>query len=489
MRAFVVGAIVAFVLGIGFSGSVSARPGTAQLVWQGCTDPSLKGLDCARLAVPKDYGHTENGSFDLALVRGRSTGSTRDRIGTLFFNPGGPGFASLPIAGEVISGIPDLIRRHFDVVLWDPRGVGASSGLVECIGGAYHLPATGGVDWDAVDEEMRRSQKQANAVCAIRYPEVVRYISTNATVRDLDAMRAAVGDAKLTYWGTSYGTRIGYVYAHDYPDKVRAMLLTSPVDPNGVWTDFAFRSALAPDTAIGVAFEAFPGTQQKYRRSARTLDLRTLVLPSGTEFTRWFFRGTLSTMSVSESHYADMAALIENVDTALHGSGSAKAASLAALDEMASPSGEFPINGGSIPFIGCSDYGLKPTAQEQKDLAARIRAQAPITGWLATQALYYCEGIAAEPDPVPVDFVDWDTPMLIMGSTRDSLTTYSWVSDMARTFRNSRVITYVGATHTPFLAKSRCMDEYGIDYLVHLRRPAVDASCPNTLRDRRGSPE
>jgi hypothetical protein len=87
------------------------------------------------------------------------------------------------------------------------------------------------------------------------------------------------------------------------------------------------------------------------------------------------------------------------------------------------------------------------------------------------------------PDPVPVDFgSNWQTPMLIVGSTRDALTPYAWTIDMARTFRNSRVVTYVGGQHTPFLgAGSACVDRYGIDYLIHLKRPRVDVTCPSVL--------
>lgn len=452
------------------------------IVFQSCTDSSLEGLDCATFTVPKDYDDLGAGTFDLAVVRGRSTGASDERIGTLFFNPGGPGVASLPMARDFINGLPSEIRRRFDIVLWDPRGVGKSSGLTECEGGWYPLPGTGDVDWDAVDVEMRNSQAEANAACESLYSDVVPYISTNATVRDLDQLRAAVGDSKLTYWGTSYGTRIGYVYAHDFPDRVRAMLLTSPVDPDATWESFAYQSALAPDTALGFFFEMFPGVQERYLRSANTLDTRSLILPSGAEFTRWFFRATLSSMSISESGYSDMAAFITNVDTALHGTGPARDAALEALDAMAATMSEWPINGGAIPFIGCSDYGPKPTAQEQKELAASVRAEAPITGWLATQGLYYCEGMTVVPSPVPVDFINRDTPMLIMGSTHDSLTPYEWATKMARMFLNSRVITYIGSTHTPFLAGSSCVDKYGIDYLINLERPDEDVTCPNTLK-------
>jgi len=451
------------------------------LVYQSCTDSSLEGLDCATFTVPKDYDDPGAGTFDLAIVRGRATGTDDERIGTLFFNPGGPGFASLPIARDIVNGMPSEIRRHFDIVLWDPRGVGKSSGLTECVNGSYPLPATGDVDWDAVDAEMRDSQAKANAACEALYPEVVPYISTNATVRDLDQLRAAVGDSKLTYWGTSYGTRIGYVYAHDFPHRVRAMLLTSPVDPNATWKSFAYQSALAPDTALSFFFEMFPDVQERYLRSANTLDAQSLILPSGVEFTRWFFRATLSSMSVSESDYRTMSDFITNVDTALHDTGPARDSALEALDAMATSMSEWPINGGAISFIGCSDYGARPTAQEQKELAASVRAEAPITGWLATQGLYYCQGMTVAPDPVPVDFINRDTPMLIMGSTHDSLTPYEWTTKMASMFLNSRVITYIGWTHTPFLAGSSCVDQYGINYLIHLERPDEDVTCPNTI--------
>lgn len=454
------------------------------LDWHRCTQAELKGLDCADFTVPRDYDDPSKGTFDLAVVRATSTGSAGKRIGTMFFNPGGPGVASLPLAQVVTRAIPAHVRERFDIVLWDPRGVGASAGLEECTGGTYALPDTGPVDWVAVADEMRASQTAANAACTARYPDVVPYISTNATVRDLDALRAAVGDQRLTYWGTSYGTRIGYVYAHAYPDRVRAMLLTSPISPQATWTTFAAGAATAPDTALSFAFEAFPGLRTSYLRSARTLNDRTLALPSGTRFTRWMFRGQLSPMSVSESSYVAMADYIRTVDIALHGTGAKRAAALKALDRITEPMTRFPILGGATAFIGCSDYADRPTPAQQVELSARIRGEAPIVGWASSMGLYYCEGIDVAPNPVPTFFTNWSTPMLIMGSTRDSLTPYGWAVDMARTFRNSRVVSFVSSTHTPFLAGSDCVDRYGIDYLITLKRPPIDQACPATLSDR-----
>jgi pimeloyl-ACP methyl ester carboxylesterase len=475
-------ALTAQVLAFGPPSPVRAEP--AGLDWQACGSKELRGVDCATLTVPKDYADPSAGTFDLAVARVPATGKPSERIGSLFFNPGGPGVAAVPLAPAVASALPEELRERFDLVVWDPRGVGASAGLDGCTGGSYRLPATGPVDWTSVTAEMRTTQAAANADCQARYPDVVPYIGTRATARDLDALRRAVGDRKLTYWGTSYGTRIGYVYAHDFPDRVRAMLLTSPVEPQGTWASFIHQSALSPDTAISFAFEAYPGLQAAYLRSARALNTRTLTLPSGVTFTRWTMRAILSDLVVSESNYPAMAQFIRDVESALFAAGARKAAALKALAGVSPPLAAIPIRGGAVPFIGCSDYADRLSAGEQDRLARSVLRQAPVLGVGTMQGLFYCDGITVTPDPVPADFTNWHTPMVIMGSTRDALTPYGWAAAMARTFRNSRVVTYVGATHTPFLAGSACIDRIGTRYLLTTDRPRIDVACPNTLARR-----
>jgi pimeloyl-ACP methyl ester carboxylesterase len=195
------------------------------LAWAACTEVSLQDLECATLIAPKDYSNPARGNFSLAVVRQKATGSASERIGTLFFNPGGPGESGVSLAPPFAAALPADLRKYFDFVTWDPRGVVRSAGLAGCSSGTYTLPPVGPVDW-------------------------------NATVRDLDRLREAVGDQELTYWGTSYGTRIGYVYAHDYPDRVRAMLLSSPISPNATWPSFALGAATAPSHRSSVSVPA-----------------------------------------------------------------------------------------------------------------------------------------------------------------------------------------------------------------------------------------
>lgn len=458
---------------------IQHKPST--VAWQPCGEPALSGLDCATLEVPKDYDAPERGRFSLALVRAAATGPEDRRIGTLFFNPGGPGVSGVDMAPDVLRAIPADIRARFHFVTWDPRGVARSSGLTGCANGSYTLPASGPVDWVAVGDRMRASEAAANRACAERHADVVPYIGTNATVRDLDALREAVGDDLLTYWGTSYGTRIGYGYAHRYPDKVRAMLITSPANPNGTWASFMEGAATSPDNAFGFFFEKQPEARTRFEQVIASLSSQPLQLPSGAQVTRWAVIGLVGSSLTAEQAYTGLAGIIGTVHTALFGNATDRAAAIASLDTR-EWSQEYPINGGATAFINCVDWPQRLTRAEQIALGETIRAQAPLFGFGQAMGLYYCEGVDVKPDPVPVDYLNTTTPMLVVASTRDALTQYGWANDVARNFRNSRLVTYVGTAHTPYLtARSACVDGYATDYLLTLRRPSSDAICPNAI--------
>lgn len=453
--------------------------GDSTLTWTPCTEASLAGLDCATLIVPKDYNDPKRGTFHLAVVRAQATGEAGERIGTLFFNPGGPGESGISIVPRIAPILPVELRARFDFVSWDPRGVGRSSGMSDCEGGSYTLPPIGPVDWNAVTDQMRSSEKAANEACARRYPDVAPYISTNATVHDLDTLREAVGDNLLTYWGTSYGTRIGFVYAHHYPDRVRAMLLSSPVSPNATFPEFMYGSATSPDNAVGFYFQAYPGSESLFNSIVNSLSSEPLHLPSGARVTQWDVRGIIANNVKSESLYQDTLPLLDTLQTAINGSGTSQAQAKAILDSM--PWMEnYPVNGGATAFINALDFPQRLTSDEQNSLAAQIRTDAPLFGFGATQGLFYCEGINVTPDPIPTNFSNTQTPVVIVGSTRDALTQYSWAVELRQNFKNSRLITYIGTQHTPYLgAGSACVDAYGTDYLVNLNMPDKDVACPN----------
>ena len=256
------------------------------------------------------------------------------------------------------------------------------------------------------------------------------------------------------------------------------MLLTSPVEPGGTWKSFAIGSALSPDTAIGFFFEVKPEAREHYRRANAALESHPLALPSGHKFTRWDLRGTLGAMMQGERNYDRAAEFLRNADVALNGSGADQLGALQSLDAM-DWTDRYPVNGAATAFIGCADYPQRLTVYEQDKLAAMLRRQAPVAGFSASQGLFYCEGVPLANDPLPTALGSDKAPILIMASTRDALTQYGWANDTARAFPDSRIITYVGAQHTPYLEGSSCTDKYGTAYLIALQRPELDATCPS----------
>jgi len=207
----------------GESGSVLRHERTGTIEWKPC-----EKVECASLSVPLDFERPAGPRISLALARLPAAGK---RVGVLFTNPGGPGGSGVGFLRDAAGVFPAEIRDAFDLVSWDPRGVGASS-PVRCLD-----------DLDpfyAVDHNPRTAVARARNVAASRtFVDACRrnsgnllpYVSTAATARDLDAIRTAMGETQISYVGFSYGTLVGAVYADLFPRNVRAMVLDGAIDP------------------------------------------------------------------------------------------------------------------------------------------------------------------------------------------------------------------------------------------------------------------
>ena len=208
--------------------SPSPSPFTAgSVVWTDCGG----GFQCGTVKVPLDYSHPEAGTIDIALNRMPAT-DRANRIGSLLTNPGGPGASGISFLQSEAAAMTNLNKR-FDLVGFDPRGVGQSA-PVTCLDGPQ---------WDmfnALDSVLDDAQeKQANiqadidfaAACQKRNAKILGFVDTVSAAKDMDVIRIALGDAKLTYLGFSYGTFLGQTYAHFFPTHVRALSLDGVVDP------------------------------------------------------------------------------------------------------------------------------------------------------------------------------------------------------------------------------------------------------------------
>ena len=458
---------------------------TGLLSWRPCQTQGLDGYECAALTVPRDWDDPHGPTITVQMARHRSMGSAKERIGSLFFNPGGPGGSGLDVLPGLWPNLPEEIQRRFDLVTWDPRGMGASTAIDDCGEVSFQLPVTGPVDWAEIAETVRTRTADVNAACQAANADLAPFIGTNQVVRDLDAMRAAVGDRRLTYWGASYGSRIGYAYGLRYPGRVRAILLDGSVNPRGSMTDLIEAYSTAADSGLGFLFDLYPRAARDYRRALAGLERQPVTLPNGDLFTRWDLKVLLAAFAgregTGDGSYEQLARMLTTIVTGVTGSG--RTAARARKEMMAIPHGpdQFTISGAPA-MVNCLDYPDRPTAADQAEFVDEAVREAPIAGWFGSLGLAaQCEGLGLAPDPVPTDFgANWSIPFLILGATRDTNTPYVWTVDMARAFRASRVVTYVGSKHISFVAaQSRCIDDLVSAYLVQRRLPRIDVACQN----------
>ncbi|MEU1573186.1 alpha/beta hydrolase [Streptomyces collinus] len=230
----------------------ASAPGTAntvqppKLTWKSCATDKYPTLQCASLKVPLDHSRPYGEKITLALSRVPHTARTYQ--GPLLVNPGGPGGSGLTLAGFVASSLPAEVAAQYDVIGFDPRGVGASEPALDCRPGHFDavrpdsLPTTPAIEKANLD----RARAFA-AACGKKYGHLLPYIDTPSTVRDMDAVRQALGAQKINYFGYSYGTYLGAVYAGFFPERVRRLVLDSVVDPTDVWDEANLNQDIAFD--------------------------------------------------------------------------------------------------------------------------------------------------------------------------------------------------------------------------------------------------
>ena len=214
-------------LGVGAAPAVAKDKG---LEWEDCG----VGFECATATVPKDYGRPKDGTLDIAVIRKPAT-DRGNRIGSLFVNYGGPGGDGVQTTRDAYEGgLFDTLNDRFDIVSFDPRGTGESEGAIDCEAnqeteGIYSKPFPTPLDID-VRAFARKSQRYVER-CVRLNPGIFPYVSTANVARDMDRLREAVGDAKLTYLGFSYGTFLGATYESLFPNRHRALVLDGALDP------------------------------------------------------------------------------------------------------------------------------------------------------------------------------------------------------------------------------------------------------------------
>jgi pimeloyl-ACP methyl ester carboxylesterase len=232
------------------AGTSAGVPKGSALHWSRCSG-QLAGLECASLAVPLNYADPGGRKITLALSMMPATAPAARQQGVLLVNPGGPGEPGRSLASEVAAGLSPQVAATYDIVGFDPRGVGGSVPALSCDPGFFDQVRPDYIPASAAAEQVLIGRAKAYAAgCEKRFGWMLPYMTTVDMARDMDQIRQAFGVAKINYYGVSYGTYLGQVYGTLFPGRVRRMVLDSTVDPAGVWytdnidQDYAFQGRL-----------------------------------------------------------------------------------------------------------------------------------------------------------------------------------------------------------------------------------------------------
>ena len=455
------------------------------LAWAPCADvgSALVDIECTTLMVPLDHELPDGELIEIALAR-VPTADRGTRIGSLVFNPGGPGGSGIDFLANAALLVPDEVASRFDLVSFDPRGVGMST-AVECdddLDDQVPLLASGD------DEGWADLVADANGfteTCTVETIELAAHVGTNNAARDLDLIRDALGDEELSYVGFSYGTRLGATYAELFPDNVRALVLDGGVKPTndlgeldgeqGAGFDDALESfANACDSDddcvlgdLGPALDVYTGLVDEIAAagSFKTDDVDRVLTPGELQL------GVAAAL-YSKQMWPVLADALYLADNDSDGTLlQALVDSYAGRDPDGSYSNSQVANG----FISCADDPQRLPVDE-------VRAEVDAA---ASQSVYFddflrastsCIGVSSAVDPLIIGPADGAPAILVVGNTGDPATPYEWSVELADSLTSGVLYMVEAEGHTAYLSIP-CAESVVNSYLVDLQVPAVGASC------------
>ncbi|WP_416481870.1 alpha/beta hydrolase [Streptomyces sp. CL12] len=471
------------------AGSVTGAPAraaaTAPLTWKKCATDDYPTLECASLKVPLDHANPAGRQITLALSRVPHTAAASQ--GPLLVNPGGPGGSGLTLAGFVASALPKNVAARYDVIGFDPRGVGRSSPALDCAPGHFKPVRPDTVpDTPALEQANLERARSFAAECGKRYGDVLPYMDTVSSAQDMDSIREALGASRISYFGYSYGTYLGAVYAKLHPERIRRLVLDSIVDPTGVWYadnigqerafDDRHRALMAwiakYDATYGLGKDPAKVEAEWYAMRAAlakkpaggkvgAAELEDTFVPGGYYNGYWPY---LAEAFASYVHDKKTEPLVEVYDD------------FAGVDA----SGD---NGYSVyTAVQCGDTAWPRDWARWRQDAWAVYEKSPFMAWSNTwynaPCMYWPTGRAGQPSVANAEL----PPTLLFQATDDAATPYAGGVAAHRLLTGSSlVVEQGGGNHGITLSGNSCLDGYLAAYLADGKVPRssgpADAVC------------
>src|SRR4051794_12715610 len=510
---------VTVMLGVSLLGSVTARgagradartaaaPGvvaaaaarSAHVHWRPCRD----GFQCARIRLPLDYDRPGGAKISVSVIR-LPAADRAHRIGPLFMNPGGPGGSGVDLVRELGQFLPLELRGRFDLVGFDPRGVLASTPLrcYRTFDQAFRdqpdlaFPVTTKQE----NRQIRSDRKLARA-CRTHAGPILGHMSTADVARDMDAIRSAMGERRLSYFGYSYGSILGQTYANMFPRRARALVIDGVLDPRA----WAGKGAQGHKVPVGTRLHSSLGAQNTLREFFRLCDaaradcafsghasrrfaaltrrLRAHPLDEGDGFTFGYSDLVALTLSglYSSDVWSDLADVLKEIE-----SEASPARLQAALSRLRTKLGlaakrqeDYPNIVESFPGVLCSDANTPRSYRALRRYADRTERRSyfgRLWNWSGSACTVWPRRAGQDRYTGP-----WThrtrNPVLVVGNFHDPATPYRGAVAASRLLPNSRLLSYAGWGHTAFFTGNFCIDNAVTSYLVTTRPPAKGTVC------------
>jgi pimeloyl-ACP methyl ester carboxylesterase len=484
------------------SSAKAAEASVDEIDWTDCTsqikdliDKKAPGadrdltFDCGRTDVPIDYDKPTGDSLPLFMIRA-TLGKPKDPIGSLLVNPGGPGGSGAEAALGLALTLPEKVLERFQLVGFDPRGVGLST-PVECIPAdlkqemfAAEPRPTSAEDLDAA---FALSDRVATG-CEKKYGDALGIFNTVDTARDMDRLREALGDEQLSYLGYSYGTTLGSTYAELFPDKVRAMVLDGAVDPDA--------DPVADAEAQAAGFE------KAYKAFAEDCVTLRAGCPMGGAPQAYLEKvldqaeaKPIPTKAKGDDREAKAGDVFTAVVAALYDEDSWPQLSQALVAaRKGDASGVFTLadsytgrlEDGSYSNLFDANYAINCADTPEDDLVSEDQVRTLVADWSkkyplfgagSAAALYNCTVWDAQRTPLPERDAEGSAPILVIGTEGDPATPLAGAKDMAKDLTGGVLLTWQGEGHTAY-PKSDCVTDAVDTYLIRDKAPKNDLTCP-----------
>ncbi|WP_020667928.1 alpha/beta hydrolase [Amycolatopsis nigrescens] len=453
-----------------------------------------KGLQCARLTVPLDYAKPDGDTITVGLLRHQAS-KPDQRVGALAVNPGGPGASGMEAAASLATRVSGTeLGERFDLVGFDPRGIGASEPRVHCLTGPERdAERAEDIDADGSAEGVAKAEADAKdfaGKCAQRTEHgdaMLANLGTREVVKDMDLLRSALGDQKLTYLGYSYGTRIGYSYAEAFPANVRAMVLDGALDPN----QDEVESLVAQGEGFGKAFGKYTAWCAAQQDCALGQDPAAAV-KAFQDLTRPLLDNPVdvgdgrklsfgdATLAAIQALYSEQ--LWDTLNSGLNELKLGRGRTLMALADQYNErdsSGQYSSTQDAFTAIRCVDDPRVTDKNEILDAANRYDQAAPFlddgrpNGAALDSCAFWPVPNTSEPHEPKVGGL---VPTLVVSTTDDPATPYQAGVNLAKALKGG-LLTFEGTQHTAFLQGNACVDGAGTEYLLTGKLPPEGTRC------------